>query len=166
MKDCDLGGYNIIHFDTPMLQEHFIKCDIIFPVANTNMIDAYKIFKHYHPHTLAGAVKEYLGKNHDNAHRAEDDTIASLEVFIEQSGRYKDFPANIEDLHLMCTGGDNVVDLDGKISINENGEYVFTFGKNKGKKIRDNADYVAWMLNADFTIDTKNKLKEIMFNKT
>ena len=34
LQGCDLGGFNIIRFDVPVLVEEFLRCDIDFDVCN------------------------------------------------------------------------------------------------------------------------------------
>ena len=44
LEGCDLGGYNIVRFDVPLLVEEFLRVDVDFDVANRKLIDAQKIF--------------------------------------------------------------------------------------------------------------------------
>jgi DNA polymerase III subunit epsilon len=56
----------------------------------------------------------------------------------------------------------NTLDPAGKLQKNEKGEAVFTFGKNRGKRVVDSLDYARWMLGADFPTETKDILRKII----
>ena len=43
LSDCDLGGYNIIHFDIPILEEEFARCGRDLNVNSRHIIDAQKM---------------------------------------------------------------------------------------------------------------------------
>ena len=57
------------------------------------------------------------------------------------------------------------VDLAGRIIRNENGIEVFNFGKHKGKPVsevlRVEPSFYAWMMDADFPLNTKQALTKI-----
>ena len=66
----------------------------------------------------------------------------------------------------------NVVDLAGRMVLNDDGIEVFNFGKHKGKSVVEVLEkepmYYDWIQKNDFTLDTKRKLTEIklrQFNK-
>jgi hypothetical protein len=50
--------------------------------------------------------------------------------------------------------------LAGKIAWNDVGDVVFNFGKNKGMRIQDDLGYCHWMLDKDFSANTKMHLAE------
>jgi DNA polymerase-3 subunit epsilon len=58
-----------------------------------------------------------------------------------------------------------MVDLAGRMILNEKGEEIFNFGKHKNKKVtavlKEEPAYYDWMMNGDFPQDTKRKLTEI-----
>src|SRR5687768_9268363 len=45
IKGCDLGGYNLIKFDIPVLAEEFLRCNIDFSMDGRHVVDAGKIFQ-------------------------------------------------------------------------------------------------------------------------
>jgi DNA polymerase-3 subunit epsilon len=79
-KGSDLGGYNHIKFDVPLLMEEFNRVNINFDIKNRRLIDAQRIFFMMEPRTLSGAYKFYCQKNLVNAHSAMADTKATYEV--------------------------------------------------------------------------------------
>jgi DNA polymerase-3 subunit epsilon len=61
-----------------------------------------------------------------------------------------------------------IVDYAGRMAYNDKGEIVFNFGKHRGKKVEDvlraEPSYYNWIMDGDFTQDTKNILTEIKFS--
>ncbi len=172
-KDCDLGGYNHIKFDIPLLMEEFARLEINFDLKNRRLLDAQKIFFFMEPRTLSAAYRFYCDKDLENAHSAMADTEATLEVLKAQIKKYKGvvppgletapISENLDDVHKLAVG--NMVDLAGRIVYNKEGEKVFNFGKHKGKKVSDifskEPSYYDWMMRGDFAADTKKHLTEI-----
>ncbi len=60
------------------------------------------------------------------------------------------------------------VDYAGRIILNDKDEAVFNFGKHKGKTVESvftsDPSYYSWMMNGDFTLDTKQVITEIKLN--
>ena len=183
LEGCDLAGFNIIRFDVPVLVEEFLRAGVEFDVSNRKLVDSQKIFHLMEKRTLVAALKFYCDKDLEDAHSAEADTIASLEVLKAQVERYLDQPVvdpqgnqigiiknDMESLHKITAS--NIVDLAGRIVLNDNGVEVFNFGKHKQTPVLDVFDrepaYYDWMMRGDFPLDTKRKLTEIKlrnFNK-
>jgi len=161
MDSCDLGGYNVLSFDLPMLSEEFARCGIQFPGPDLKVIDVYKIFAINEPRTLEGAYRRFCGKELEGAHGAEADIKATHEVFLAQLEEY-DLPGTVEELDTFCKDGVEFIDLAGKIVRNEAGDLVFGFGKHKGKRIVDEESYVEWMLSGSFSSNTKEVLGSIV----
>lgn len=169
IRGCDLGGYNIIGFDIPLLAEEFLSCGIDFPEPDTKLIDAFVIFRRKEERSLSAAYKFFLGRELINAHSAEVDIRATFEIFEAQLERYADIGSTNEEISEYCLDNKPIVDYAKKLVYNETGDIVYNFGKHKGKKVTDERDYARWMYKeGDFPLDTKKKLKEIFnqFDKT
>jgi len=177
LKNVDLGGYNSNKFDIPMLIEEFLRCEIEFDMEGRKTIDVQNIFHQMEQRTLKAAYKFYCGKDIENAHSAEADIKATYEVLLAQLDKYQDtkiqdkkgnwiIPVtnDVEALHKF-TSLNQVVDFAGRMVYDEKGQEVFNFGKHKGKKVEDifssEPSYFDWMMNGDFTLDTKRKLTQI-----
>ena len=176
LEGCDLGGFNIVRFDVPLLVEEFLRAGVDFEVSQRKLIDAQKIFFLMEQRTLTAAYKFYCGKELEGAHGAEADNDATYEVFKAQIEMYLGQPvtdASGRDLgkiendmaaihHLVAS---NMVDLAGRIVLNDNNEEVFNFGKHKGRPVADvfkkEPGYYDWMMQGDFPLDTKRKLTKI-----
>lgn len=177
LEGCDLAGYNSNRFDIPMLVEEFLRVDNnLFDVSKRKFVDVQRIFHQMEPRTLTAAYKFYCGKKLENAHSAEVDTLATLEVLCAQIERYENEPIEEEDgkevfpikndipaLHDFTSG--RIIDFAQRLSYNKEGEIVFNFGKHKDKTVKDvlakEPAYYDWIMNNDFPLDTKRKLTEV-----
>jgi len=157
MQGCDLGGYNAVNFDLPLLSEEFARCGMMFPDLSTKIVDAGRIFHLMNPRTLEAAYKEYCGKDLEDAHDAQVDTDATLEVFMKQV-EVHEIGNSIDEISLFCKQDDNRADLANKIILVD-GEYLFNFGKSKGLPVHEDIGFARWMLDKDFTYNTKMIIK-------
>lgn len=177
LNDCDLAGYNSNKFDIPMLMEEFLRANIAFDLSGRHFVDVQNIFHQMEQRTLKAAYQFYCQKDIENAHSAEADTRATMEVLFAQVEKYKDtefidkkgnrtIPVQNEVAALHeFTNMQRAVDFVGRMVYNDAGEEVFNFGKHKGKRVEDVFDvepsYFAWIMNGDFSLYTKQKAKEI-----
>ena len=177
LKNCDLAGYNLLKFDVPLLVEEFLRNDMDFDLRGIRIIDVQNIFHKMEPRTLVAAYKFYCGKPLENAHSAEADARATLEVLESQLDRYQGVPyvdANevecypvvndISKLAFFSNAGHNV-DLAGHIIWNNKDQEVFAFGKHKGEPVREvfrrERNYYDWIMKADFPLYTKKVVTRI-----
>ncbi len=176
MKDCDLGGFNSIRFDIPLLIEELFRAGIDFDITKRKLIDSQRIFHLMEPRTLGAAYKFYCNKDLENAHSAEADTLATYEILKAQVARYADkqvkdaegkitvpIKNDMAVLHEFSVG--NMIDLAGRMIMSDKGEELFNFGKYKGMKVKDtllkDPMYYDWIMKGDFPQDTKKKLTQI-----
>lgn len=163
-EGCDIAGFNSNRFDIPMLKQEFDRSGADFDLSKSHFIDVQTIFHKHEPRNLVAAYKFYCDKDLTNAHSANADTRATLEVFKAQYSRYADLPKTVAELSAYTSYNKNV-DLAGRLIYNDNGEEVINFGKHKGKLaadvLRNEPGYFGWILQGDFTIDTKNAFKRI-----
>jgi DNA polymerase-3 subunit epsilon len=165
LQDCDLGGYNSNRFDIPILMEEFLRAGMDVDLSNRRMIDVQHIFYSMEPRTLTAAYKFYCQKELVNAHSAEADINATIEVFMSQLEHYNQL-GNTVDSILGVIGEEKIVDYARRFSFDDKGVEVFNFGKYKGKSVsevlRSEPHYYDWMMRGDFPLHTKQKLTEIM----
>ena len=171
LEDCDLGGYNITKFDIPMLTREFSRAGLSFTTANRRIIDAYNIFCRMEPRNLSAAYKFFCGKDMKDAHSAEADTLATVEIFEGEIRRYskmakEEFPEDVEkwpetldEFHTFCNQRTiDSVDPEGRFKW-KNGEVIVAFGKNAGTPLKriaiENPDFLRWILRSDFTQEVK-----------
>ena len=164
---CDLGGYNSNRFDIPMLLEEFLRVGIEFTADGKKLVDVQKIFHLMEQRTLSAAYKFYCNKVLEGAHGAEADATATWEVLEAQLERYPQIGDTVD--HIMkFTGEDDIVDFARRF-VKDKGIEIFNFGKHKGKPVtqvlKEEPQYYDWMMKGDFSMNTKQKLTEIL-NKT
>lgn len=163
-QGCDIAGYNSNKFDFPLLVEEFLRAGIDFEPDGRMFIDAQRIFHVFEPRTLAAAYKFYCNKTLENAHSAMADTKATLEVLIAQLQKYEALNNDLAEAHKL-SGQSKMVDLAGRMVLNDQGEAIFNFGKHKGKPVKtvlqEEPSYYHWIIDNDFALDTKRKLTRI-----
>ncbi|PZR30431.1 MAG: DNA polymerase III subunit epsilon, partial [Azospira oryzae] len=175
-EGADIAGFNVLKFDVPMLVEEFLRADVEFDYSRKKIIDAQKIFHMMEKRTLSAAYQFYCQKDLINSHSAEADTQATMEVLLAQVARYENQEVtdglgkkvgtilNDVDALSKLTASD-LVDLAGRMVRNQKGEATFNFGKHKGKAVltvfKEEPAYYDWMMNGDFSLDTKRRLTEI-----
>jgi len=178
LKDCDLAGFNSNKMDIPLLVEEFLRADVDFDIRSRKLVDVQNIFHKMEPRNLAAAYKFYCGKPLENAHSAEADARAAMEILKAQLDKYKDVPyVNQEGATSMPVQNDvgqlsdfstlnRNVDMAGHIVLNDEGIEVFNFGKYKGKSVESIFEkepaYYGWMMNASFPLYTKKVIDLIM----
>lgn len=164
--DCDLAGFNSNRFDIPLLVEEFLRAGITdLDFTKVKMVDVQNIYHKLERRTLIAAYKYYCGKDLENAHSADADTRATLEVLEAQLDKYPDVLQNdISFLAEYSTMNRNV-DFAGRMVYDENGVPVFNFGKYKGKPVvevlRRDPGFYGWLQQGDFPLNTKQMLMKI-----
>lgn len=160
-EECDLGGYNLLRFDIPLLAEEFAKCGFPFPEEGVKVIDVQNIYFKKEERTLRAAYKFYMGEELENAHNALADIRATAQVLNCQINMYDDIGNTVEKLSEFSTG--DMVDFAGKLKKNDKGEVCYAFGKHIGQPVKMYLDYAYWMLSQDFfPIQTKQILQKII----
>jgi len=161
---CDLGGYNIIHFDIPMLKVELERNGESLDTSGVYVVDAFKIFTHREPSNLAGALRLYCGKGHEGAHAALDDVLATIDVLGGQLERYPDLPDTVDGLDEAMRDPD-AVDREGKLKWVED-EMTINFGRHKGRTLRYLADnesqYIRWMIDNKVVGDAVSYLRDAL----
>jgi DNA polymerase III subunit epsilon len=164
MKNCDMGGYNSSKFDLPLLAEEFLRCGINVDFTERHMIDVQQIFFKMESRTLTAAYSFYCNKELSNAHSAEADILATIEVLEAQLDKYDGLVNEVKALHQFTTN-DEYVDYARRI-VMKDGHPIFNFGKYKGRKVEEiftsEPQYYDWMMQADFALHTKQKISEIL----
>ncbi len=169
LNECDIGGYNLIRFDIPMLVEEFLRVNINFNMEGRRVIDAQRIFHKREPRDLSAALAYYCGEIHLDAHGAEADALATLRVFEGQFLKYRDLPTSIEELDKYCNPREpDWVDRSGKFRW-VNGEIVLNFSRKKGESLRwlikNDPGFIKWMLKGDFPRDVHEIVQNALQDK-
>ena len=180
----DIAGFNSNHFDVPLLAEEFLRAGIDFDFSKCRLIDAQTIFHKMERRNLAAAYKFYCGRKMEDdfeAHRTDQDTEATYRVLMGELDKYapganedpeKVLENDMDVLAEFSKQNDNV-DFAGRIvwaEVNGVKTEVFNFGKHKGKPVSDvlrfDPGYYGWILNGDFTYNTKQVLTRIRLRES
>lgn len=198
LEGSDLSGFNSTKFDLPMLAEEMERvksyCEsrindpkvpqekkeqakrllekVSIDLHSCLMVDVQTIYHYMEPRNLRAAYRFYCGgKEFDNAHTAEADTIATYEVLKGQLEMYKEPDEHRElvlknDVEFLSNigGRPKGIDYAGRI-IDRDGVPTISFGKYKDRTVKDifqnDKGYFGWIANGDFTLDTKRQFKRL-----
>ena len=157
--NSDFGGFNVARFDIPLLVEEFTRAGFSFDLTNRRILDAQRIFHLREPRNLSAALKFYCGKEHTDAHGAEADTRATLDVILGQFAHYPDLPRTMTDLDDLLNPRDPFdADRAGRFRWVE-GELIINFGKKKGTPVRtlvkEDPGFLKWISKNDFPLETR-----------
>ena len=192
LAGSDLAGFNSTKFDLPLLAEEIervrdycntrmkdpkasgkakemLACIDRIDLHDCKMVDVQNIYHHMEPGNLKAAYRFYCGgKDFENAHTAEADTVATYEVLKAQLDRYNE-PTEFQqetlknDVDALAKIGARArsVDFAGRLYLNDDGEPTISFGKHKGRTAREvwetEPSYFSWIENGEFTLDTKHQ---------
>lgn len=175
--NADLAGYNSNKFDVPLLVEEFLRAGYPFDLKCRNLVDVQNIFHKMEQRTLKAAYRFYCGKELENAHSADADTLATYEVLMAQLDRYQGVEytdrdgevstpiVNDMDCLSQFTRVNPWADLAGHVAYDAHQHEVFNFGKHKGETLESvfakEPSYYDWMMKADFPLSTKAVLTEV-----
>jgi DNA polymerase-3 subunit epsilon len=142
-----------------MLSEEFLRAGLNLDVDNRRVLDAQRIYHQREPRNLAAALRFFCGREHTDAHGAEADTRATLEVLKGEFRRYADLPRDMETLDRLLNATDPFnADRGGRLRWVD-GELTINFGKKKGARVKDlvieDPGYLKWILRGDFPMDTR-----------
>lgn len=157
LKGCDIGGYNIMRFDIPILQREIDNTIVDFSILlECDILDSYILYQNDNPRKLSNAYYFYTGKviGEGEAHHADNDVDFTIEVLKGQAElRSNDLKACIEETY----NGKKPIDLYNRFYENPEGQVCFGFGKFKDKVLSDaTLDYLLWLINLkDFEKSSK-----------
>jgi DNA polymerase-3 subunit epsilon len=167
LENCDLCGFNSNKFDFPILTEEFLRAGLEVNFRDRHLVDVQQIFFKKEPRNLSAAYQYYCNKEMINAHSAEADALATMEILFGQLAKYSDLENNVEFLGNFSKGED-YMDYSRRIRL-VNNIPTFNFGKYKDKPVSEvlkkEPQYYDWMMKGDFALDTKNVVSKI-FHET
>jgi DNA polymerase-3 subunit epsilon len=156
IENCDLGGYNSNRFDIPLLMEEFLRAGFEVDLSTKKMIDVQHIFYTMEPRTLTAAYKFYCNKELINAHGAEADVDATIDVLFSQLQKYPGLGNTVESI-LASIGEEKIIDYARR--------FIYDAKGIETDVLKAEPQYYDWMMKGDFPLHTKQKLTEIL-NKT
>ena len=165
--DSDIGGFNILRFDLPLLEREFYEAGIAFSWRNRDTYDAQKVYHIHEKRDLMAAYLLYCGKRLEKAHTAIGDAEATLDILDAQIAQYGSKEEGVESLKdIDYEQKSDYFDKERKFCW-WNGELYPTFGKYARKKdIKDIATedrrYLEWVMTKDFADDVKAMIKKAL----
>ena len=162
---CDVGGYYSSVFDIPILYYSFIRAGLNWNYKVLKNYDVFTLWRRYNSNKLGDVYKKLTGKELEEAHSANADVEATLEIYKILRGMDQEF----EEAELDYFN--DRLDMPGnfKFRILENGakEIYIDFGKWKGTSV-DKVDksYFKWIMeNETFPVDTRHYARMIYERK-
>lgn len=173
---CALVAFNGKKFDRRLLANEFRRAGghVFVTLADSillaPLIDPCVIFHRREARDLTAALKFYCDKElGDDAHGAEADTHAAIEVLAAQLVTYPDLPRTVEGLHDYCEDRKpEWIDREGKLAWKD-GQPCMNFGPHAGKSLHfmvgQEPGFLRWLLGKDFPEDTKQIIRDAMMRK-
>lgn len=161
---CDMGGFNIISFDIPLLKAELERAGENLDITDIAVVDAFRIFTTKEPRTLEAALKFYCGRDHLDSHSALGDVKATIDVLASQLERYDDLPPSPAELDKAVRHPD-AVDRMGKLKVVE-GQVTVTFGKHRNRTLKDLATqepaYLSWIIDNAVIPDAEQLIRDAL----
>jgi DNA polymerase-3 subunit epsilon len=163
LRGCDIGGFNIIEFDLPLLQVELARCNKVLSLYGRRCIDAKKVFCALEPRNLESACRFYCNTQLKRIHAALNNALAAVAV-LEGQKMYYGIP-DLNGLYEISRG--NNITSDGKFVRNGEGEVCLNFGKLKGHSVQrvleERPEYFEWMVDHGlFTAEVKDVVRKIL----
>lgn len=171
IEGTDLAGFAVGRFDVRILHAELVRAGQNIDLTHTRVLDAQVIYHRREPRHLAAALQFYCGKELIDAHGAQADAIASLEVFAGQLTRYDDLALRVDDLHdLSASHNESFCDGARRFAWRDS-EPMFNFGRLRGKSLRwvagdpTERKYLRWFLEGNFEEDAKTIVREALHGR-
>lgn len=172
IQGCDLGGYNILGFDIPLLWESFYRAGIEWDTTTHGVVDGFAIWRHMMPRKLINAAREFAPLKYvdeGSMHDAGVDVDVTSSVIFGQFDRWPDALHSVDEISKLTRRTINIdgedleqVDLAGVLARRGDGVVVFTHKRVRGVPVIDDSRYADWLLRNDFSANTKMHLMAAM----
>lgn len=150
LDGSDLGGFNVIRFDLPLLCEELHRVGRTWDTTAVRVVDAMRIFHKFEPRDLSAAARFYLGHEHVNAHDAMGDVEVTADVLLAQVEHYEGLTGLVDELGELSGDRNRTPDPAGKLRFNDHGTVCLGFGKYKGWALetigQNDPGYMHWLL--------------------
>lgn len=160
-RDTVFMAYNA-GFDFGVLNAEFARAGVEPLPVDQPVLDPLRIERRVTSRSLGPTYKRYTGRALENAHTADADVHAMVEVLRRQREVHADvLPPDLEDL----------VDFPeptlrprrkGHLYKGDDGVVRLGFGRHAGRPALEVPDYLAWMLEEDFPERTKKQVRRVL----
>lgn len=165
IENCDFGTFNGNQFDIPMLNAELVRAGLEPVNWEFSTFDARILYQKLFPNTLSDIYKRLTGKELQNAHSAQADVEASIEIGDILLAKLREQEPDVEintikDLDLFLQADKKRVDIAGKLYKDAEGVIRWNFSKNKDLPVQKGDSFNDWFLKQNFAKDSKDKLKQ------
>jgi DNA polymerase-3 subunit epsilon len=111
LGDSDIAGFNQISYDIPLWLAECKRHGIPFAMSDRRQVDVKVLFNVCEkgwdrflmgPRNLTAALRHYCGRELEDAHSAEADTHATIDVLMAQLQRHPELPRDVAGLDKFC----------------------------------------------------------------
>ncbi len=167
LVDCDLGTFNGNQFDIPMLNSELVRAGLEPINWDFSTFDARILYQRLFPNTLSDIYKRLTGKELIDAHSAQADVDATIEVGDILLAKLREVEPevkinSVKDLDILLQGDKKRVDISGKLYADKDGVVRYNFGKDRDLSVVDHPGFANWMINNNFPAETKAKIKKLL----
>lgn len=157
---CILAGYNIDSYDTPLVRHEFHRCGIDFNPKHS--LDVLSIEKKIGKSgKLFEVYNRYTGKDLKDAHNADADNFATMEIFnMMCSGHFSQH--SIEQIISSFMDNRNFLDIDKKFYLDEQGKLRWNVNPKRDMIVSRGDNFNTWFLSKDFSENSKEVLRKYL----
>jgi DNA polymerase-3 subunit epsilon len=149
-------------FDFGVLNGEFARCGFSPLPLEQPILDPLLIERKVTSRSLGPTYKRYTGRQLENAHTADADVMAMVEVLRRQREYHADLlPESVEEL-IDWPLAPTRPRRRGHLYKDEGGVVRLGFGKHAGRAAAEVPDYLAWMLEEDFPERTKRAARRVL----
>lgn len=157
-----LVGYNV-RFDIRCVEREFDRLGETVDLTDKLVVDPYRIWQSLEPRSLSDAYRRFVGGELDNAHSAEADVQAAVNVLRGMRRTFNLEEATWEELAQLTSPDQDTWIGPSNHIVWSAGEVVFGFGKYAGRPVLEVAQrdrsYLDWIQRADFPKHVGNLCK-------
>lgn len=182
LGESDLAGYNIIRFDIPLLAREFEMAGVDWPWMrdwrNRTVVDVMNIYHGLRPRNLAAAYLDLCGRPLVNAHTAEADVHATIQILAGLVARGELRGDRIEHWRGLVDSArtkpnHHALDFSGWFILTPDQDIYFNQGKRRGTSIRQAMQsgdpdgvrgFLRWMIDRDFAESTREVAQYLASN--
>lgn len=149
-------------FDFGVLNSEFVRCGVDPLPLDQPILDPLLIERRVTSRSLGPTFERYTGQALQNAHTADADVHAMVEVLRRQRQVHADLlPPDLDDL-VDWPQAPTRPRRKGHLYRDEAGVVRLGFGRHAGKAALEVPDYLAWMLEGDFPERTKAQVRRVL----
>jgi DNA polymerase III subunit epsilon len=164
-RDTVFMAYNA-GFDFGVLNGEFVRAGLDPLPLEQPILDPLQIERRVSSRSLGPTYKRYTGRDLENAHTADADVHAMVEVLRRQRTVHADqLPGELQEL-VDWPQAPTRPRRKGHLYKDEAGVVRLGFGRHAGRAAAEVPDYLAWMLEEDFPERTKRAARRILQEQT